>query len=437
MKFKEATKAIKGITKLVDSVTNLTKSGSKMVFGISSKRKENASEVKVKEQPKEAVAVPTPANVTLDSASSMKNWLMTVRPNVSPALAETIKGQLYVLSFVQSPAMTGMAVDNLIVCLDKSLKAAADESEKTFTRETFCSMIQNMMFLEDARLTYAINKNKEEAGALLTQAGELLDSTMMAIASTVVTSGAALPSVMNIFAEQVGQSGFFKKLGSWVAHKKEEESKKADYYANIVNMYKTLDRYSPLIGPSILICGMLERYRPMVVSYYHEQIDREFKHQSRNNIELISSVMIAAGQILDGVYNPRKVGTSVQKAGKTIKEMKVENVTLKDMAMAEKRLTADLAVAKKEVKDIEKEKAEVRKQLDQTGALLLARKKSLRESIEALEDKLVKAKANCQETENNLLKITELIKQLSPRFEEIKKMDSDFKRITEKYAVAL
>ena len=38
MKFKESTKAIKGITKLVDSVTNLTKSGVKMVSGISSKR---------------------------------------------------------------------------------------------------------------------------------------------------------------------------------------------------------------------------------------------------------------------------------------------------------------------------------------------------------------------------------------------------------------
>lgn len=432
--FEGATDTVKkGFTKIVGSISSLASTGSNFVSDLVHKEGKKEKEVSEKKQNTKVIQQET----VLDSSSSMRNWLMSVRSNVNPAVAETIQGQLYVLSFVQSPAMSGMAVDNLIFCLDKSLKQASSDSEKEFVRETFCSMIQNLMFIGDARLTYAINKNREEASALLTQAGEMLDSSISAIASTVTsaTPEAILPKVANIFSNQGEKNGFFKKLGAWIGQKKEEENKKAEYYTTIKNMYRTLDKYSPLIGPSILIYGMLDRYRPMVIDYYKEQWDKDYKKRSGAGINTASSLMIASGQLLETVSNPKKLGENVKKAGKTIGSM-ARNFSLADLKIAQKRLTADLMVAEREIENIKQEVEDVNTQLKSAGAFKIGKKKTLSKKLEELEKRLETSTKNRNDIDYKLLQVGELIKQEAPMMEEIEKMEADMKRITEKYAIA-
>ena len=441
----DVAKSIKGLTKLFNAVGAAASSGAELVSGITHKKADNPeaeidnSKDRTKhKKAKEVEAITERDGSVLDSAVAMRDWLLDVQPGVPPAIAEAIKGQLYVLSFVQSPAMTGMAVDNLIFCLDKSIKTAVDDNQKTFIRETFCSMIQNMMFIMDARLTYAINKSREEAGALLTQAGEILDSTITAIASSVVTPEMAIPKVANIFAEQVAKEGFFKKIGAWIGQKKELESKKTEYYTTISNLFKTLDRYSSLIGPSILICGMLERYRPMVLAYHKEQYEKDVAKRSGSKINTVSSVMIASGQLLETVKNPKKIGDNVKKAGKIIGKMEpVTKCSIDDLQRAEKQLSADLIVAQKEVDNIREEIEEVKTELEHTSTLQLGKKKTLREKIESLESDKEAARKKSLEIQSRLLQVEELIKQEAPKLEELKKMDEEFQRITEKYALAV
>lgn len=435
MKKVDSGKSVKSVTRLVNSVSSLASSGTGLIKNLSHKAVNPEGEVVVSDILEDNVPQKKDG-VVLDSASSIQNWLTSVRPEVSPAIAEAIQGQLYVLSFVQTPTMAGMAVDNLIFCLDKSLKKASYEEEKAFIRETFCSMIQNLMFIGDARLAYAIEKNREEAGALLIQAGDILNSTISAIASSVSAPGAAIPQIANIFENQVAKEGFFKKIGSWISKKKEIESKKADYYLTISNMFKVLDRYSSLIGPSILICGMLERYRPAVISYYREQLEKDVKERSGAAVEAVSSIIVASGQLLDSIWNPKKLGSNVQKAGKTIGKIKYGE-SLSGIEAAEKRMIADLAVAQKMEKDIRKVQEETHTQLEQASALQFAKKKELRDRLKELDGHLGKAVKKRQDTENKLLQLQELIKQEQPKLEELRKMDEDFLRITEKFAVEL
>lgn len=440
-------KSVKGITKFVDSVSSLASSEANLISRITHKKSDDPNSDAEKEIKKDKTKnkkaqedemMTKQDESVLDSAAAMRNWLVRVQPEVPPAIAEAIKGQLYVLSFVQSPAMAGMAVDNLIFCLDKSIKASSNDKQKAFIRETFCSMIQNLMFIMDARLTYAINKSQEEAGALLTQAGELLDSTITGIASSVITPGMVIPKVANIFSEQIAKDGFFKKIGAWIGQKKELESKKAEYYTTISNMFKTLDRYSSLIGPSILICGMLERYRPMVLAYHKEQYEKDAVKRSGSQINTLSSIMISSGQLLDTIKNPKKIGENLKKAGNTIGKINsAAKYSIGDLQRAEKQLNADLKVVQKETEDNRKEIEDVKTQLEHTSALQLGKKKALRERIELLENNRDKTKKKYLEIENRLLQVQELIKQEAPILEELKKMDEEFQRITEAYAVIL
>ena len=66
----------------------------------------------------------------IDSVDSLGGYLQSLQPEASPAVMMALQSQLQVLKYVQSPTMTLMAVDNIMVCLHKALKLAEDEIKK-------------------------------------------------------------------------------------------------------------------------------------------------------------------------------------------------------------------------------------------------------------------------------------------------------------------
>ena len=103
------------------------------------------------------VSEPEEKEPVIDSIDSLHGYLQSLQPDASPSVMMALQSQLHVLKFVQSPTMTLMAVDNIMVCLYKALKTAQNNEEKEALRETFTSLLQSFIFLTEARLQYEID----------------------------------------------------------------------------------------------------------------------------------------------------------------------------------------------------------------------------------------------------------------------------------------
>ena len=81
-------------------------------------------------------------------------------------------------------------------------------------------MIQNLIFLSDAQLHYAIDRNKQEAKQLLSTAGDMLAKSV-ALAATLAAGPTVTAGVVikNIFATEEMQNGFFGRLIGWIIDK--------------------------------------------------------------------------------------------------------------------------------------------------------------------------------------------------------------------------
>lgn len=219
---------------------------------------------------------------TINTLDGMSSYLQEMQGNqCSPSAMQALQSQMQVLSYVKTPLLTGMAVDTMVMCLYKAIQSAANETEKDAVRESFALMIQSFMFFNEAQLQYEINSNKEEGVQLLTQAGEVLSKSVVSVATLVVTSyascGAALAVkagsivVKNVFAKQNGQQSFFGKLVSFIGDKKRIEERKMQYYDTLRNTFTLFDRYAAMIGTSIILHGMLDRYGHKLIEQYEEE----------------------------------------------------------------------------------------------------------------------------------------------------------------------
>ena len=244
--------------------------------------------------------------LVVSTMDGMKTWLTNLGQDTTPALMQTLQSQLQVLKYVQSPAMTGMALDNMILCLDKALKVSTNPTEQANIREAFASMIQNYVFMYEANVRCAQKKNQQEAAQLLTQAGELLSDAVTKTAVALSTGGTVTAAttmkdvvVKNVFESPDIQKGYLKMLFTWIGDKKEITRKEDDFFKTIEMLFETFDENAELLGKSILYNGMLSRYRNQLVDRYKEQkmkmyMARGYKIDSDKLNELSKGLMSAA-----------------------------------------------------------------------------------------------------------------------------------------------
>ena len=247
--------------------------------GIGKNVHKNKSEGEKEEIKEELVPVETSSNdlevsqpVVIDSLSGMETWLQGFMQHAKPSALQALQVQLQVLNFVQSPTMAGMAVDSMLACLNRSLKYAESEVEKDEIREAFTSMVQNFVFFSEARLRYAIESNKEEASKMLSTAGEVLSRSVVGVAGLAAGMKAMAGVVVkNVFSSPEMQNGFLTSVISWKNNKAELKKKEKEYYDLLVNLFDSFDAYASLIGPSILVYGMLKHYIPYVLDSCKQQ----------------------------------------------------------------------------------------------------------------------------------------------------------------------
>ena len=214
----------------------------------------------------------------IDNVDSLSDYLQKLEPDASPSVMMALQSQMQVLKVVQSPTMTLMALDNILVCLYKALKNAENEEERASLREVFTSLLQSFIFVSEARFNYEIESNREESVRLLADAGDMLMSTveatammvtmpavkgaqMVAKGATMATSAKkALPVMANVLASSSVQKSFLGRLVMAKGKKAIIEEKKQEFDKTLNYIFETLDKYSELVGPSIQLHGMLKRY---------------------------------------------------------------------------------------------------------------------------------------------------------------------------------
>lgn len=236
--------------------------------------------------------------VAIESKQEMERWLRQLAPSASPAIAIALENQMQVLNNVFSASLAGMAIDNMLFGLQKALNCARNEEEKANLRDDFCMMIQNFVFINEAKLLYASEQNRLEAAQLLGQAGckmmqcavnigmEVIKTAQMStVAGTVEQGGKAAaaelakkittsdtpPVAKNPFEGEEAEK-MLGDLAKSLAKKKILEEKAQEFDKMMTNLFPMFDRYYDMIGPSVLVCGMLERYCDKLVEKYEVKL---------------------------------------------------------------------------------------------------------------------------------------------------------------------
>jgi len=214
-------------------------------------------------------------NIKISSLPEMSTYLNKLQQDSSNAVAEAIKAQLAIVTFIQSPTLNDTLFDTLLIRLDNSISLAQSDSEISNLRRIFSLMIQNYIFFLDAKIEYDVNQHKEEAYKLLKHAAKLLAESVVEITKLVATEGESFVNcfVENLLEKQGEKESFFQKVVGWFTQEACIRDKKAVFYNTIEGLYKKFDEYNNKIGPSIAIKGMLDRYaEPLSDFKFNEKI---------------------------------------------------------------------------------------------------------------------------------------------------------------------
>lgn len=389
------------LTGLIDKVSDVTKK-------IAEITEQKASEIKEQREQKQAEKEELlrleaeeatgyymrDGKLIISTIDGMKTWLTNLGQDTTPALMQTLQMQLQVLKHVQSPSMTGMALDNMILYLSKAVNTATNDSELANIREAFASMIQNYFFMQEANLRCAQLKDREEGTKLLTQAGEMLSDavTKTATALTGSTIDMATTVVRNIFEAEAVQKGYIKNLFAWIGDKKQLKAKEKEFNQTLEMLFDTFDLHAALLGPSILIKGMLSRYRKAILEYHQNEklqmyIDRGHKIDAQKLTDLSSGVVATTTAIV--TKRPLKALSGLTMALSGAAGLVADKINsnktgldIKAYCTLQDALEVECNKLQEELSKMESEITSLKQQHKELGMLQFAEKKELQQKID-------------------------------------------------------
>lgn len=378
----------------------------------------------------------------IDTIDKLEEWIAVTQTEASKPAALVLQQQLQVLNYVQSPAMSGMVIDNIIVCLYKSLELAETDADKEAIRGSVASLLQSVLFMAEARLQYDVKKNKEEAVEMISSAGNLISDSVAAVASMLTPVPGAktrvmVPVVKNILSSQAIQGGFFAHLLS--AKKKQEiiDEKIKEHNTMLENLFATFDRYYDLIGPSIQIHGVLSRYIKQLTGQFRETQYKEiesyttqFTRQINSMMDEVStSVKASLGnsmyeRVAKGVIGAVAAIANANKKPETLdfNEVKHLSSTLHSRYDA---LEDKLNLAQKEIEAKEQG-------LKEAGIFQRSLKSDLAKKIEQLKKEVNKIEKELIDLKEKRQIVDNIIEPVSHKIEEY---SANLSRIAERYAI--
>ena len=389
------------LTGLIDKVSDVTKN-------IAEITEQKASEIKEQREQKQAEKEELlrleaeeatgyymrDGKLIISTIDGMKTWLTNLGQDTTPALMQTLQMQLQVLKHVQSPSMTGMALDNMILCLNKAVNTAQNDIELANIREAFASMLQNYFFMQEANMRCVQLRNKEEGYQLLTQAGEMLSNAVTKTAAAL--SGNVLDMtttvVHNIFESEAVQKGYIKNLFKWIGDKSQLKAKEKEFNQTLEMLFDTLDLHAALLGPSILIKGMLARYRKTILEYHQNEklqmyIDRGHKIDTQKLSDLSSGITSSTLAII----GPNKLAAvpGVLKSLNSIAGLVADKINsnktgldIKAYCTLQDALEVECNKLQEELSKMEGEITSLKQQHKELGMLQFAEKKELQQKID-------------------------------------------------------
>lgn len=420
---------------LFDKLKNISDVASNL-SGIMPIQKEKQPKVETKEIVEENVpdtVVDNDGRTVISTIDGMSSWLQGLQGgNMTPSATQALQSQIQVLNFVKSPALTGMAVDTMIMCLYKALQASNSVAERDSVRESFALMIQSFMFFNEAQLQYAINSNKEEGRQLLTQAGDILSKSVMSVATLVATGGLAAGGVAgvvvkNVFSGENGQQSFFGKIATFIGNKKMIEEKKKQHVDTLKNMFNIFDQYAELIGPSIVLHGMLGRYGSSLVDSYEEQ---KFKPLlSGTGSDSVSNVVSSVMN-----FNLTAVVAGATAAVTDVFQNKKNHVSGYDYLKQNKENSAlKLQKCEQDLDNAQKKLHTKQKEYDETSVIRISLRNDLKEEIKSAEFYVEESKRQLKNAEQALAQANQLLEKGEVLKSEVDAYRADIERIVNKY----
>ena len=206
----------------------------------------------------------------VDSVEVMTSYLESIKATASPAVVQVLQMQISVLGTVESPSLVGMTMDNMTDGLKEALEKC-DEAQKPEIQRSFARMIQSSVFLAEAKLKYASDKNKKEAADLLAEAGNIMSQSISAVARLADPRGVVPAAVGTVLSSQVVQQNVYGKLGSLFGNRKLVEEKQEEFYKTLDHIFVMLDKYPQYYGKSVIVNGLVAKYKNALVDAFTQR----------------------------------------------------------------------------------------------------------------------------------------------------------------------
>ena len=359
---------------------------------------------------------------TIDSIESLGDYLQGLQEGASPAIVMALQSQLQLLKHVKSPTMSLMAIDNIMVCLYKSLKSAESKQAKEELREVFASLLQSFIFVSEAQLKYEIDSNKEESVRLLAEAGDMLMSSVSAVGSLAIPMaagakvGRALPKMVNVLATNTAQGSFLSRLILVRGRKDIIEEKKCDFDKTLNFIFETLDKYAELIGPSILLYGMLNRYA-------HGLVERFSMEQYKSVAKSIGSVECDRLDSLVGFKKDAPAPSESNPFSMLFSSLSQntdlqERYNYESMLSIKRTLQSDLKNKETKLEKINNEIAAVEEEIGKCSILQMSKKKTLQSELETLKTSYNAALSQVEEVEERIRFVADIIDPVDKKIED-------------------
>ena len=386
---------------------------------------------------KEVVKAPD-ADERIETIDQLQDSLVTLEGEMSPAMLQVLKSQIQVLGTISSPTMTGMMIDNLVL----GLKQSMNEAEPTTVpeiRDSYIRLIQNYVFMAEAKMRYVVDKNKEEANRMLAESGKMLANTFADIAAIAVPAGKAQKIVKavnkNMFEIKPASGGdFFSNMVKVFNAKSVIEEKQKEFFSTIENLFDTFEKYPDLFGQSILINGMLSKYRKVLVERYADSKIKIIKNQ-KSLAELQK-----ASQLSDDLMKTFKKGdiwgmvsSGAQSFFNAAISRKAAQYDLQTFFLMYDAFDAELKDLKAKLSEEESRLKELEQQKKQVGFFNFSEKKETAKSIEEQLAKLADCKKELLGAEKQLRELKTLLPEAKALKEDINRYESRLISIEQLY----
>jgi hypothetical protein len=378
----------------------------------------------------------------IDTIDKLEEWIAVTQTEASKPAALVLQQQLQVLNYVQSPAMSGMVIDNIIVCLYKSLELAETDADKEAIRGSVASLLQSVLFMAEARLQYDVKKNKEEAVEMISSAGNLISDSVAAVASMLTPVPGAktrvmVPVVKNILSSQAIQGGFFAHLLS--AKKKQEiiDEKIKEHNTMLENLFATFDRYYDLIGPSIQIHGVLSRYIKQLTEQFRETQYKEIESYTTQFTRQINSMMdevstSVKASLGNSMYERVAKGVIGAVAAISNANKKPETLDFNEVKHLSSTLHSRYDALEDKLNLVQKEIEAKEQGLKDAGIFQRSLKSDLAKKIEQLKKEVNKIEKELIDLKEKRQIVDNIIEPVSHKIEEY---SANLSRIAERYAI--